>query len=46
MAGMVIGQILVDYGVDVEEDATVMTVLRRWRQVAELCERGLKYLKM
>jgi hypothetical protein len=29
-----------------EEDGRILTVLRRWRLVVELCERGLGYLKM
>ncbi|KAK2758049.1 hypothetical protein FQN54_004455 [Arachnomyces sp. PD_36] len=32
--------------VEGEEDVRVLTVLRRWRQVVELCEGGLRYLKI
>lgn len=45
-AEMVIGQMVVDYGMSGDGDERVLTALRRWRQVVELCERGLKYLKM
>jgi hypothetical protein len=44
-----IGQLVVDYDIGLrygrDDDERVMTILRRWRQIVELCEKGLGYLR-